>query len=94
MAGVLESRGSGTIYSELGRLTAAGIPVLTDGNKYVMHHKVMIIDGLWTITGSYNFSASAQTSNDENILIIKSAAVARMFEEEYERVRQMAQAGA
>lgn len=94
VAGVLESRGSGSIYSELGRLTAAGIPVLTDGNKYVMHHKVIIIDGLWTITGSYNFSASAQTSNDENILIIKSAAVARMFEEEYERVRQMAQAGA
>lgn len=89
--GIVESRGSGVNYSELGRLTKAGVPVLTDGNKYVMHHKVIVIDGLWTITGSFNFTESAQKSNDENVLIIKSASVAKMFEGEYERVRKMAQ---
>lgn len=89
--GVLESRNSSSTYSELGRLVKAGVPVLTDGNSYVMHHKVIVIDGLWTITGSFNFSESAQKSNDENVIIIKSTAVAKMFEEEYARIKQMAQ---
>lgn len=88
--GVLESRGSGLKYSELGRLRKAGVPVLTDGNKYILHHKVIVIDGTWTIMGSYNFSASAANSNDENILIIKSSRIAEEFEKEYERIKRMA----
>ncbi|MEP7219083.1 MAG: phospholipase D-like domain-containing protein [Bacteroidota bacterium] len=92
--GVVETRGSDGKGAEMPRLVKAGIPVLKDGNKYVMHHKVIIIDGLWTITGSYNFTGSAAKSNDENILIIKSQAVARRFEEEYGRIRAMAQKGA
>jgi phosphatidylserine/phosphatidylglycerophosphate/cardiolipin synthase-like enzyme len=88
--GVVETRGSDGKGGEMPRLTAAGIPVLKDGNKYVMHHKVFIIDGTWTITGSYNFTGSAATSNDENILIIKSPAVAAKFEDEYKRIKRMA----
>lgn len=88
--GVLESRGSGTPHSEYRRLVEAGIPVLTDGNPYFLHHKVIVIDGIWTITGSYNFTESASGSNDENLLVIKSRDVARMFEEEYERIKRMA----
>ena len=88
--GVVETRGSDGKGAEMGRLTKAGIPVLKDGNKYVMHHKVFIIDGIWTITGSYNFTGSAATSNDENILIIKSPAVAAKFEGEYIRIKKMA----
>jgi phosphatidylserine/phosphatidylglycerophosphate/cardiolipin synthase-like enzyme len=91
--GVVETRGSDGKGGEMPRLTAAGIPVLKDGNKYVMHHKVFIIDGTWTITGSYNFTGSAATSNDENILIIRSPAVAAKFEEEYRRIKAMAVGG-
>lgn len=89
VAGVLETRGSSLDYSELGRFRAAGLPVLTDANRYVMHHKVIVIDSLWTILGSYNFSASANRRNDENIVIIKSAAIAGAMLEEYERVAAM-----
>lgn len=89
--GVLESRGSGLQYSELGRLREAGAKVLTDGNKYILHHKVIIIDDKWTILGSYNFSKSAAESNDENILIIKSERIAEIFEEEYLRIRRLAE---
>ncbi len=87
--GIVETRGSDGKGGEMPRLAAAGIPVLKDGNKYVMHHKVIIIDGLWTITGSYNFTASAADSNDENILIIKSTTVAQKFEQEYKRIKGM-----
>ena len=40
-----------------------------------MHNKVMIIDDRIVITGSYNFSGNAE-SNDENMLILESGAVA------------------
>lgn len=88
--GVVESRGSGAGYASFAGLQKAGIDVLKDGNKYVMHHKVIIIDSLWTVVGSYNFSRAAAEANDENILFIKSAEVARQFEQEYGRIRAMA----
>ncbi len=63
-------------------LFCAKVPVKTDGNKYTMHHKVIIIDGATVITGSFNFTKSADDSNDDNILIIRSAAVAALYEQE------------
>lgn len=43
-----------------------------------MHNKVMIIDDRFVITGSYNFSENAE-GNDENLLIIESAKVAKAY---------------
>lgn len=88
--GVVETRGASGRGAQAPRLRAGGVPTLLDGNRYVMHHKVIVIDGLWTITGSYNFTGSGAESNDENLLVIKSRAVARAFEQEYERIKRMA----
>ncbi|MCL6430636.1 MAG: phospholipase [Anaerolineae bacterium] len=90
VSGVIEKRGSETAYGQLVPLREAGIPVLADGNPYVMHHKVIIIDGETVITGSFNFTGSAARDNDENLLIIHNADIARLYLEEYERVRQVA----
>jgi phosphatidylserine/phosphatidylglycerophosphate/cardiolipin synthase-like enzyme len=57
-----------------------------------MHHKVVIIDGAIVVCGSFNFSDSADRSNDENLLIIYNRAVAARFEEEYRRVYDLARA--
>ena len=43
-----------------------------------MHNKVLIIDEHLVITGSYNFSEKAK-SNDENLLLIDSPAVATAY---------------
>ncbi len=86
VAGVIEAWGATLESSELRRFRDAGMRVMTDGNSYLMHHKVMVIDGTWTILGSYNFTESAARRNDENVLIIKSPAVAQMMLEEYRRV--------
>lgn len=88
--GIVERRGAELEYSELKRLRTAGITVMTDGNPYALHHKVMIIDDKWVILGSYNFTASAAERNDENILIIRSPDVARQFNAEYDRIKSMA----
>jgi phosphatidylserine/phosphatidylglycerophosphate/cardiolipin synthase-like enzyme len=34
------------------------------------HNKVMVIDGDTVITGSFNFTAAAEKSNAENLLIV------------------------
>lgn len=84
--GVFETTGSETKYSEYGRMKAAGLDVLQDGNPYLMHHKVFIVDGRTVMLGSFNFSQNAENSNDENLLIVDDAELAAQFGAEFERV--------
>lgn len=91
--GVFEARNAEGAGSDLGALVKAGVDVLEDGNPYVMHHKVIIIDEALVITGSYNFSASAANNNDENVLIIHNADIAAHYLAEFHRVYQRAAQG-
>jgi phosphatidylserine/phosphatidylglycerophosphate/cardiolipin synthase-like enzyme len=84
--GVFETTGSETQYSEYSKLKEAGLDVWQDGNPYLMHHKVFIIDGKTVIFGSFNFSDNANTQNDENLLIVDDPALAAQFTEEFARV--------
>jgi phosphatidylserine/phosphatidylglycerophosphate/cardiolipin synthase-like enzyme len=64
----------------------AGLDVRRDGNPGLMHHKVIIIDRRIVITGSYNFTASAEDSNDENLVILFDPFIADWFFAEFDRV--------
>jgi len=77
----------GTEYDPFNR---AGLDVFKDGNPGQMHHKVMIIDGQIVVFGSYNFTNSAETRNDENLLVIYNADIAAQFMSEFERVYKQA----
>jgi phosphatidylserine/phosphatidylglycerophosphate/cardiolipin synthase-like enzyme len=88
--GVIEDRNAGRDYSQYERLRAAVHDVLPDGNPYIMHHKVIIIDDATVILGSYNFTTSAEEDNDENLLIIRDPEVAALFVVEFGRVYEMA----
>jgi phosphatidylserine/phosphatidylglycerophosphate/cardiolipin synthase-like enzyme len=72
-------------------LTDAGLPVYLDGNSGQMHHKVFIIDEQIVITGSYNFSASAERTNDENVAIFFDSQIAAQYLAEFQRVEAEAQ---
>ena len=89
---VIEARNAEREYSEYERLRREVHDVLPDGNPYIMHHKVIIVDDATVILGSYNFTASAETRNDENVLIIHDAEVAALFVEEFGRVYEQARA--
>lgn len=89
--GVIESRSFSDPFSQHERLRAGGVNVFEDGNLYIMHHKVMIIDDQIVVMGSYNFTASANEQNDENLLIIHDPQVAAAFLAEFGRVLQQAQ---
>jgi len=64
----------------------AGLDVYIDGNPGQMHHKIMIVDESIVIVGSYNFTNSAETRNDENLLVIYNDEIAAQFLEEFKRV--------
>lgn len=54
-------------------LHRAGIPVWIDDTVRIAHNKVMVIDGDGVVTGSYNFTYSAQDYNAENLIYIRRA---------------------
>ena len=87
VSGVMEARqvesNTGSDY-ELFR--DAGLDVRLDGNPNNMHHKVLIIDGRTVVTGSYNFSRSAEERNDENTLVIHNPEIAALFLGEFQRL--------
>lgn len=89
--GVFETTGSDTAHSEFGLMQREHVDVLQDGNPYILHHKVFIIDDAIVVAGSFNFSNNADTSNDENLLIIYNRAIAAAFLQEFNRVYQDAQ---
>ena len=60
-------------------LGAAGIPVLVDKPPGLMHDKVMIIDGEVVVTGSFNYTYSAEHRNVENLLVIRDPALAAQY---------------
>jgi phosphatidylserine/phosphatidylglycerophosphate/cardiolipin synthase-like enzyme len=91
VAGVFETTGSDTRFSEYNRFKSAGLDVLLDGNPRNLHHKVIIIDDRVTVFGSFNFSSNADRSNDENLLIVEDPGLAAAFEAEYQRVRAVAE---
>lgn len=82
--GLFETRNAGDRYSRDDFLAGRGAEIRHDRNPYTMHHKVIIIDGATVVTGSYNFSKSAETKNDENVLILHSPALVQRYTEEFE----------
>jgi phosphatidylserine/phosphatidylglycerophosphate/cardiolipin synthase-like enzyme len=85
VAGIFETRGSETEYSEMPNLYCAGVPVRQDGNPGTFHHKVIVLDDEVVITGSLNFSENADDSNDENVVVIINKEIAGLYLAEFER---------
>jgi phosphatidylserine/phosphatidylglycerophosphate/cardiolipin synthase-like enzyme len=78
---------AGTDYD---RMRQAGIDVRLDSTPGTMHHKLLLIDGRVLVTGSYNFTRSAEESNDENVVILFSPAAAGALEPEFAGIYEAA----
>lgn len=86
VAGVFEAFGSTSEAAEMRTLFCGDVPVRQDGNGGFLHHKVIIVDERYVVTGSLNFSTRAETTNDENVIILDNPDIARLYVEEFERV--------
>jgi phosphatidylserine/phosphatidylglycerophosphate/cardiolipin synthase-like enzyme len=86
----------GTESSKLAAIAAAGVPVWLETKYQNAHNKVIVIDTgtsqATTITGSFNFTWSAQNKNAENILVVRNnPALASRYALNWERHRQEAE---
>lgn len=88
MAGIIEQTSDQA--SEYSNLQDGNVPVFThQGIPNDIHHKYAIIDQSEpladpiVITGSHNWSSSAENVNDENTLIIHDARIANVFYQEF-----------
>jgi phosphatidylserine/phosphatidylglycerophosphate/cardiolipin synthase-like enzyme len=78
---------SGSRYSAATYLANAGVPVWVDTTVAIAHNKVMIIDGARVITGSFNFTAAAESRNAENLLVLADPALAVQYKTNWEQRR-------
>jgi len=66
-----------------GRLLEAGIEIL-EFNPTMLHHKTMVVDGLWVTVGTTNFDNRSFAHNEESDVCIVDRAVAQQFERIFE----------
>jgi phosphatidylserine/phosphatidylglycerophosphate/cardiolipin synthase-like enzyme len=66
-------------YSSATFLANSRIPTFIDSIHAIAHNKVIVIDKNTVITGSFNFTKSAESKNAENLLIIKSDEIAKIY---------------
>lgn len=64
-----DSGGGQKAKAAFGAMSIAGIDVRTTDAFAIAHDKVMVADQRHTLTGSFNFSASAESRNSENVLV-------------------------
>lgn len=62
-----------------GEMADSEIPVYIDHKHRIAHNKVIIVDGVIVVSGSFNFTEAAEHANAENVMIIRSGGVAEIF---------------
>jgi len=68
-----------------------GIASIAKGDK--LHHKFGLIDDEIVVTGSHNWSASANHLNDETLVVVKHQTVAAHYRREFDRLFENARLG-
>jgi phosphatidylserine/phosphatidylglycerophosphate/cardiolipin synthase-like enzyme len=75
-------------YSSATFLANSGIPTFIDAAHHTAHNKVIIIDGCTVITGSFNFTKTADEKMAENLLIIKSEDLSKIYKDNWNSHRK------
>jgi phosphatidylserine/phosphatidylglycerophosphate/cardiolipin synthase-like enzyme len=72
----------------IGRLRRSGIPVRALGvpEQSLMHNKFAVFDGRLAVTGSYNWTWSAEHANYENLVVLDDPEVVGHFQREFQRL--------
>lgn len=66
-------------WSKMNLFFKSGIPVYIAYRYNIFHDKIILIDDKEVITGSFNFTYSAEDKNAENLIIIPSKSVAEIY---------------
>jgi phosphatidylserine/phosphatidylglycerophosphate/cardiolipin synthase-like enzyme len=83
---ILDATAAANGFTKHELLRAVGIPVKVEDWGGKMHMKSAVIDGHTVITGSMNWTTAGDDTNDENVVIIHSEALAAQYAEFYEQI--------
>ncbi len=79
VAVLLDQKSSSTNRYVIDLLESNQVALRFDGEHAIAHNKVMVIDQRIVVTGSFNFTNSADTRNAENLLVLESPALAARY---------------
>jgi cardiolipin synthase A/B len=65
-----------------GPLLAAGVEIL-DYNRTMLHHKTMVVDGVWSTIGTTNFDNRSFAHNEESNVCVYDRALARQLQDTF-----------
>jgi phosphatidylserine/phosphatidylglycerophosphate/cardiolipin synthase-like enzyme len=68
-----------------------GCEVTYDAKHAIAHNKIMIIDDAIVLTGSFNWTSAAESSNAENLLTIRDARMAAIYKANWQAHRAHSQ---
>jgi phosphatidylserine/phosphatidylglycerophosphate/cardiolipin synthase-like enzyme len=80
---VLEAENAEGSGSEYARLKSSGVQIRLDTNPALMHDKIAIIDGLYVITGSFNWTNAANSHHNDNLVVLRDQTWAQAFEQQF-----------
>lgn len=72
--------------SDIQHLIAQGVPLRIDDSPYHMHHKFALFDANLLLNGSFNWTRSATTSNEENLLVTDHAVLVASYRSEFDKL--------
>lgn len=72
--------------SDVDRLRTAGVSIRVDCTPYHMHHKFAVFDRRLLVTGSYNWTRSADKFNEENYVISGDQRLVHRYSEVFEQL--------
>ena len=74
-------------YSAATYLANKGVEVRTNGNYAIQHNKFIVADRDTVETGSFNYTASADSRNAENVVVLQGIpAISSQYEIEFSRL--------
>lgn len=82
---LLDQKSESTNRYVIGLFQEAGVSMRMDGAHAIAHNKVIVIDAQVVVTGSFNFTNSAETRNAENVLILRGEGLAKTYRDNWQQ---------
>lgn len=72
--------------SDIEEFRKLGIAVKMDHTPYHMHHKFVVIDDIFLINGSFNWTKQARENNNENMMLTNNKEFVQLYSAQFKKM--------
>ncbi len=72
--------------SDIASLAKFGLDVKVDESEFLMHHKFVVIDSVFLLNGSFNWTRSASSGNQENVMCTNNKYFVKQYQQQFEKI--------